>query len=81
MKNVYIYLYCRLENATRYCHSNSTWDNYTNYDQCQHIVTDLSKGVNDFEPNIELPTFIYGSGYILSLTALCLALGVFIYFK
>lgn len=74
-----MFLYTSIENASRYCHYNGSWDNYTNYDQCQHLSN--SSSVQEFEFDVELPTFIYGAGYILSLVALSLALIVFVYFK
>ncbi|KAJ6641176.1 Diuretic hormone receptor, partial [Pseudolycoriella hygida] len=66
------------ENATRYCTINSTWDN-SNYDKCLHIANDTE--LHDFVPSIELPTIIYGFGYILSLSSLTLALIVFLHLK
>lgn len=68
-----------LENATRFCHSNGNWDNYTNYDLCQHVLD--GSAVPEFEPGIELPTIIYYSGYTISLISLSLAVAVFMYFK
>ncbi|KAL9913867.1 diuretic hormone receptor isoform X1 [Glossina fuscipes] len=71
--------YDNSQNATRYCHSNGTWDIYTNYDKC-HNVMQLPE-VPDFAPGIELPTYIYCCGYSLSLLFLTLALIVFLSFK
>ncbi|XP_073812334.1 diuretic hormone 44 receptor 1 isoform X2 [Musca autumnalis] len=67
------------QNATRYCHANGTWDQYTNYDACMHLTEPAS--VSEFEPIIELPTIIYYVGYTISLVSLTLALMVFAYFK
>uniref|UniRef100_A0A1A9X4R6 G-protein coupled receptors family 2 profile 1 domain-containing protein n=1 Tax=Glossina brevipalpis TaxID=37001 RepID=A0A1A9X4R6_9MUSC len=41
--------YDNSQNATRYCHLNGTWDNYTNYDKC-HNVAQLPE-VPDFAPD------------------------------
>lgn len=68
-----------IENATRFCHDNGTWDNYTDYDKCLHITA--TESFHEFTPNIELPTYIYVFGYIFSLISLSLALVVFVYFK
>lgn len=65
------------DNATRYCHLNGMWDNYTNYDNCHHIADSN----DDFDPTVELPTYIYCLGYLLSLISLALAVFVFIRFK
>lgn len=65
------------DNATRYCHLNGMWDNYTNYDNCHHIADSNA----DFDPTVELPTYIYCLGYLLSLISLALAVFVFIRFK
>ncbi|XP_037903274.1 diuretic hormone receptor isoform X2 [Hermetia illucens] len=67
------------QNATRYCTAEGVWDNYTNYGQCLHLPE--SSVVPEFEPNIELPTFIYYVGYTISLISLTLAVLVFSYFK
>lgn len=69
------------DNATRSCSANGTWNNYTNYDQCQHIMPLHDANAHDFKPAIEVSTYIYVSGYALSLAALVLALLVFINFK
>lgn len=61
------------------CHLDGNWDNYTSYDQCQHVPE--SSAVSEFEPNIELPTIVYYTGYSISLISLTLAVAVFIHFK
>lgn len=71
--------YDSTHNATRFCHANSTWDNYSSYDQCHHVIK--PSNLPDFSPSVELPTLIYCSGYFLSLIGLTLALLVFVYFK
>ena len=65
------------ENATRYCHLDGRWDNYSNYDMCQHVA----EGVGHFDATVELPTYIYCLGYLVSLVSLGLAVFVFIRFK
>ncbi|XP_035787325.1 diuretic hormone receptor-like isoform X1 [Anopheles albimanus] len=66
-------------NATRFCNDDGTWDNYTDYDSCQHLAQ--ASPVPGFEPGIELPTLVYFVGYSISLAALVLAVVVLVYFK
>nr|QBC65468.1 DH44 receptor [Aedes aegypti] len=62
------------QNATRYCHSDGKWDNYSHYTACHHMT--------EPPPDIvEVTSIIYYSGYIVSLVALSLAVIVFVYFK
>ncbi|XP_049294904.1 diuretic hormone receptor-like isoform X2 [Anopheles funestus] len=62
------------QNATRYCHPNGRWDNYSHYAACHHV--------NEPPPDIvEISSIIYYTGYIISLVALSLAVIVFVYFK
>uniref|UniRef100_A0A182Y0U9 Diuretic hormone receptor n=1 Tax=Anopheles stephensi TaxID=30069 RepID=A0A182Y0U9_ANOST len=62
------------KNATRYCHPNGRWDNYSHYAACHHV--------NEPPPDIvEISSIIYYTGYIISLVALSLAVIVFVYFK
>ncbi|XP_024084858.1 diuretic hormone receptor-like isoform X2 [Cimex lectularius] len=65
------------QNATRWCHPNGTWANYSNYTKC----SDLGKPAIEFEDGVEVTTMIYSIGYGLSLVALCLAVYIFIYYK
>lgn len=74
-----LYVFVQLENATRFCHEDGNWDNYTNYDQCQHLTG--ASAVPEFEPGVELPTIVYYVGYSISLISLSLAVAVFVYFK
>lgn len=67
------------ENATRFCHYNGSWEQYTNYDACAHLPA--PETVPEFETIVELPTIIYYIGYALSLVSLTLALIVFAYYK
>lgn len=69
-----------LENATRFCYANGTWDTYADYDLCQHVWKELTDEI-DVLPHVELATNIYSAGYMLSLLALSLGLIVFIHFK
>ena len=71
--------FANTENATRQCHSNGVWDNYTNYDRCLHLPPETP--VDGFEPSVELPTIIYYTGYTISLVSLTLAVAVFLRFK
>ena len=73
------WLCANTENATRQCHSNGVWDNYTNYDRCLHLPPETP--VDGFEPSVELPTIIYYTGYTISLVSLTLAVAVFLRFK
>ncbi|XP_050092491.1 diuretic hormone receptor isoform X8 [Anopheles aquasalis] len=66
-------------NATRFCNDDGTWDNYTDYDSCQHLAP--ASPVPGFEPGIELPTLVYFVGYSISLAALVLAVVVLVYFN
>ncbi|KXJ77900.1 hypothetical protein RP20_CCG006207 [Aedes albopictus] len=62
------------QNATRYCHPDGKWDNYSHYTACHHMT--------EPPPDIvEVTSIIYYSGYIVSLVALSLAVIVFVYFK
>lgn len=72
-------LFESIENASRLCRSDGNWDNYTNYDSCQHVPA--ASAVPEFEPVIELPTIVYYTGYTISLISLTLAVAVFVYFK
>lgn len=67
------------ENATRFCHYNGSWEQYTNYDACAHLPA--PETVPEFETIVELPTIIYYIGYAVSLVSLTLALIVFAYYK
>lgn len=69
-----------IENASRFCHANGTWDRYANYDQCKHVIRDVTDDM-DLIPHVELATNIYSAGYTISLVALSLGLAVFIHFK
>lgn len=75
---VFFIFFCS-ENASRFCHLDGNWDNYTNYDLCQHVPD--SSAVPEFEVGVELPTIVYYTGYTISLISLTLAIAVFIYFK
>ncbi|XP_041771836.1 diuretic hormone receptor-like isoform X2 [Anopheles merus] len=67
------------QNATRFCNIDGTWDNYTDYDRCEHL--EQPPPLPSFEPEIELPTLIYFVGYSISLAALVLAVAVLVYFN
>ncbi|XP_055309705.1 diuretic hormone receptor-like isoform X2 [Sitodiplosis mosellana] len=67
------------KNASRRCHADGRWDNYTSYDACLDVPG--ATAVSEFEPGIELPTIVYYTGYTISLVSLTLAVAVFLYFK
>lgn len=66
------------ENASRWCHLNNTWDNYTDYTSCNDLNHQPGQ---EFEPGIEVTTMIYFAGYTMSLVALSIAVWIFSYFK
>ncbi|KAL5288155.1 CRHR2.2 family protein [Megaselia abdita] len=68
--------YDTTQNATRYCYPNGTWSNYSSYDNCKHLTSQMP--IADF---FELPPWIYCGGYILSLLALSVAIIIFVYFR
>ncbi|XP_069700681.1 diuretic hormone receptor [Periplaneta americana] len=63
-------------NATRLCHSNGTWDNYTDYTSCVNVQMG-----EPAETGVELATTLYFIGYSMSLIALSIAVWIFLYFK
>jgi len=69
-----------LDNATRFCFPNGTWDHYSDYDRC-HQNSGSIPLVPDFSPNVELPAIIYACGYFLSFATLVVALIIFLSFK
>lgn len=71
--------YDTTKNATRWCHKNATWDNYTDYTACSDLPN-LSE-TTGIEPTIEVATMLYFIGYTVSLIAVSLAVWIFIYFK
>jgi corticotropin releasing hormone receptor 1 len=64
------------ENASRFCHSNGTWDNYTNYKACIDVPIE-----GQAETGVEMATTLYFIGYSMSLIALSIAIWIFLYFK
>jgi corticotropin releasing hormone receptor 1 len=64
------------ENASRFCHSNGEWDNYTNYVTCEGVPL-----VVQVQTGVETLTTLYFIGYALSLIALGIAVWIFLYFK
>lgn len=73
------------DNATRFCQPDAAWNNHTNYDRCEHILPQhiavQGPSAFDFNPAIEVSTYIYVGGFALSLVSLVLAVLVFINFK
>ncbi|KDR16173.1 Diuretic hormone receptor, partial [Zootermopsis nevadensis] len=64
------------ENASRFCHSNGEWDNYTNYRTCIDVPLE-----GQTETGVEMATTLYFIGYSISLVALGIAVWIFLYFK
>lgn len=67
--------YDTTQNASRWCWSNGTWDNYSNYSQCHDVR------VPPVESGVEITTMIYIIGYSLSLISLIVAVSIFLYYK
>lgn len=63
------------ENASRWCWSNGTWDNYSNYSMCRDVQ------LPTIELGVEIMTTLYFIGYSLSLFTLIMAVCIFIYYK
>ncbi|KAK4876010.1 hypothetical protein RN001_012432 [Aquatica leii] len=68
------YKYDDTENASRECLWNGTWSK-TDYSFCKDITE------NSTSEDVITTTTIYFVGYTLSLVALSIAIGIFIYFK
>jgi len=64
------------QNASKYCHMNGTWDNYTNYKACIDMPIE-----GQTETGVEMATTLYFIGYSMSLIALSIAIWIFLYFK
>ncbi|KAK7866685.1 hypothetical protein R5R35_003229 [Gryllus longicercus] len=67
--------YDTTQNATRWCFANGTWDNYSNYSQCEELVAP--------PPPSDAATTLafFFAGFCLSLFALGVAIWIFLYFK
>ncbi|XP_046678644.1 diuretic hormone receptor-like isoform X2 [Homalodisca vitripennis] len=72
--------YDTTKNATRLCHSNGTWDDYTDFSACAAFPAMESSLPKLLSP-VEITTILYITGYTLSLVALSAAVFIFIYFK
>ncbi|ALC40695.1 Dh44-R2 [Drosophila busckii] len=72
--------YDTTENASRFCHANGSWDNYSNYTSCHQQTGDVPM-VPEFSASVDLPAIIYNCGYFISLATLILGLIIFISFK
>uniref|UniRef100_A0A336K2T2 Diuretic hormone receptor n=1 Tax=Culicoides sonorensis TaxID=179676 RepID=A0A336K2T2_CULSO len=70
--------YDTTKNATRLCTSNG-WAEIANYAGCQHVPANTTQPPE--VEMVELPTYVYYTGYTISLLALLLAVVVFINFK
>ncbi|GJQ64863.1 GPRDIH1 [Trypoxylus dichotomus] len=62
-----------LDNATRFCLPNGTWDQYTDYTNCTELLLEGTE--------VELTTTIYFVGYAISLVGLIVAVYIFWRFK
>ncbi|TDG44950.1 hypothetical protein AWZ03_008631 [Drosophila navojoa] len=69
-----------IENATRYCHANGTWNHYSNYSRC-HQQSGSVADVPEFSASVDLPAIIYAGGYFISFATLVVALIIFLSFK
>lgn len=68
------------ENASRWCHSNGSWDGYTDFSECS-VTPGAESTLPKLLSPVEVTTFLYITGYTLSLLALSVAVFIFIYFK
>ncbi|XP_025160006.1 diuretic hormone receptor isoform X2 [Harpegnathos saltator] len=68
-------LYDNSENASRWCWTNGTWDNYSNYSLCRNVRLPV------IENGVEIATMLYFIGYSLSLLTLVVAVCIFVYYK
>ncbi|XP_032691001.1 diuretic hormone receptor-like isoform X2 [Odontomachus brunneus] len=67
--------YDNSQNASRWCWTNGTWDNYSNYSLCRDVRLPAIEG------GVEITTMLYFIGYSLSLLTLVVAVCIFIYYK
>lgn len=70
-----LFYFCIIENASRLCLANGTWDHYTDYTHCKELTP------SDLETSTEITTTIYFAGYTISLVALIVAVFIFWRFK
>ncbi|XP_073970041.1 diuretic hormone receptor-like isoform X2 [Rhodnius prolixus] len=68
------------QNASRICYENGTWANQTDYGLCSELHTLTSNQILSDE-GIIVQSTIYAVGYGFSLTALGLAVWIFLYYK
>ncbi|XP_071644590.1 diuretic hormone receptor isoform X2 [Temnothorax longispinosus] len=64
-----------IQNASRWCWPNGTWDTYSNYSMCRDVR------LSTIELGVEITTALYFIGYSLSLFTLIMAVCIFIYYK
>ncbi|XP_054276672.1 calcitonin receptor-like protein 1 [Macrosteles quadrilineatus] len=72
--------YDTTKNATRWCHENGVWDNYTDYTTCREQPASSDNDLQEGE-GVEVSTILYFGGHTMSLVALGLAVWIFVYFK
>ena len=72
-------------NASRFCHADGSWAKKADYDNCTALVEAEVKaggaGAAAAAANSDYTEIIYVCGYTLSLVALLIACGMFLYFK
>lgn len=61
------------QNASKFCSSNGSWADYSNYSSCRIV--------NSMDSEADIGTTLYYIGYGLSLIALTIALWIFLYYK
>ena len=68
--------FLNLDNATRECFENGTWNPKADYTSCKPILENTVS-----IPIYSIPSTIYTVGYSLSLVALLLALSILLIFR
>ncbi|XP_076330071.1 diuretic hormone receptor-like [Tachypleus tridentatus] len=71
--------YDTTQNATRLCYENGSWAEKSNYSQCKPVLSENE--MLQVLWDVKEATTVYYVGYGVSLLALLLALGIFLYFK
>ena len=75
-------------NASRFCHADGSWAKKADYDNCTAIEANQANDAGAAgaaaaaaTANADYTEIIYVCGYTLSLVALLIACGMFLYFK
>ncbi len=66
------------QNASRWCWPNGTWNEKSNYSQCQELPQPEPPAGNS---GIEITTTLYLVGYGLSLSTLIVAVVIYLYYR